>query len=179
MNIQNRLRGIRARRGDGTFGEIIPGVTPTVQPGFVVARGPIATVEIGTEVKVLAKAMIAQIDRVISDLRNQAAQFKRGGGNPISVGIVGVNHADHYTSHEGARSYTTGDRGKPHPFREAAEASRRLHALAAPEFDEFLLLPYRSTNESPFLFEWVNYNETVLDYGAVLTRISSKYQARF
>jgi hypothetical protein len=58
VNVQNRLRGIKARRGDGTFGEIIPGVAPTIQPGFAVARGPIATVEIGTEVKILAKAMI-------------------------------------------------------------------------------------------------------------------------
>ena len=180
VNVQNRLRGIKARRGDGTFGEIIPGVAPTIQPGFAVARGPIATVEIGTEVKILAKAMIKQIDRVVSDLGNQVSQFKRGGGNPICVGIVGVNHAERYTSHEGNRSYTTSGRsGEPHPLQEAAEASRRLRTLAAPAFDEFLMLPYRATNEPPFLFEWVNYDETVLDYGAILTRISSKYQARF
>jgi hypothetical protein len=180
VNAQNRRRGIDARRGDGTFGEIIPGVIPVLEPEFAVARGPIATVEIGTEVKILAKAMIKQIDRVVSDLCNQVVQFKRGGGNPICVGIVGVNYAEQYTSHEGDRHYTTsGKGGVPHPLQEAPEASRRLRALAAPAFDEFLLLPYRAANESPFLFEWVNYGETVLDYGAVLTRISSKYQARF
>jgi hypothetical protein len=28
LNVANRLQGIRARRGDGTFGEIVPGETP-------------------------------------------------------------------------------------------------------------------------------------------------------
>jgi hypothetical protein len=83
LNIQNRRRGIRARRGDATFGEIIPGEPPVIEPGYAVGRGPIATVEIGVEVKILAKAMIKQIDRVINDLWNQVTQFRRGGGNPI------------------------------------------------------------------------------------------------
>lgn len=70
LNSQNRRTGIRARRGDGTFGEIVPGERAIVDPGYAVSRGPIATVEIGVEIKVLAKAMIKQIDRVINDLRN-------------------------------------------------------------------------------------------------------------
>ena len=49
LNVQNKRRGIAARRGDGTFGEIIPGETPVSDPGYFVARGPIATVEIGIE----------------------------------------------------------------------------------------------------------------------------------
>jgi hypothetical protein len=85
LNVQNKRRGVAARRGDGTFGEIIPGETPIIDSGYLVARGPIATVEIGVEVKVLAKAMIKQIDRVINDLRNQVVQFKRGGGSPLCV----------------------------------------------------------------------------------------------
>src|SRR5437660_12674265 len=36
--------------GDGTFGEIIPGETSITDSGYIVARGPIATVEIGIEV---------------------------------------------------------------------------------------------------------------------------------
>jgi hypothetical protein len=44
---------VEARRGDGTFGEIIPGEIAIDDPGYVVARGPIATVEIGVEVKIL------------------------------------------------------------------------------------------------------------------------------
>ncbi len=58
LNAQNRTRGVKARRGDGTFGEIIPGEEQLVDAGFVTARGPIATTEIGVEVKILAKAMI-------------------------------------------------------------------------------------------------------------------------
>jgi hypothetical protein len=81
LNVQNKRRGVAARRGDATFGEIIPGETAIMDSGYQVARGPIATVEIGVEVKILAKAMIKQIDRVINDLRNQVVQFKRGGGN--------------------------------------------------------------------------------------------------
>ena len=56
LNTQNRRRGVTARRGDATFGEIIPGETPAAEAGYSVARGPIATVEIGVEVKILAKA---------------------------------------------------------------------------------------------------------------------------
>jgi len=68
LNVQNQRRGVAARRGDGTFGEIIPGESAITDPGYLVARGAIATVEIGIEVKILAKAMIKQIDRVINDL---------------------------------------------------------------------------------------------------------------
>src|ERR1700684_842797 len=43
LNVQNKRRGVTARRGDGTFGEIIPGETAIIDPGYLVARGPIAT----------------------------------------------------------------------------------------------------------------------------------------
>ena len=180
LNVQNRRRGVEARRGDGTFGEIIPGETAIVDPGYVVARGPIATVEIGVEVKILAKAMIKQIDRVINDLRNQVSQFRRGGGNPICVAIVGVNHAERCVSYEGDRAFpTTGHGGFLHPYQEAPEAERHLLADAAPAFDEFLLLRFRATNEPPYSFQWVNHKDSRLDYAAILTRISSRYQQRF
>jgi hypothetical protein len=180
VNLRNQRRGIRARRGDATFGEIIPGEVATIEPDFTVGRGPIATVEIGVEVKVLAKAMIKQIDRVINDLRNQAVQFKRGGGNPICVGIVGINHAEHCVSYEGERTFpTTGRQGFLHPFQEAPEAALRVAAEAAPSYDEFLILRFRATNAPPFGFEWVQYNDLRLDYAASLTRISSEYQRRF
>lgn len=52
LNVQNKRKGISARRGDGSFGEIIPGETPIVDPGYKVARGPVATIEIGVEVKI-------------------------------------------------------------------------------------------------------------------------------
>jgi len=180
LNAQNKRRGVEARRGDGTFDDLIPGEKPITDRGYLIARGPIATVEIGIEVKVLAKAMIKQIDRVINDLRNQVVQFKRGGGHPICVAIVGINQAESTVGYEGDRPFpTTGRQGFLHPFQEASEAERRLRAEAAPEFDEFLVLRFKATNAPPHPFEWVNYNETRLDYAAALSRISARYQQRF
>ena len=37
--------------------------------GFAVCHGPIATIEIGIEVKIFMKAMTKQIDRVVNDLK--------------------------------------------------------------------------------------------------------------
>lgn len=180
LNVQNKRRGVKARRGDGTFGEIIPGETAIPDPGYLVCRGPIATVEIGVEVKVLAKAMIKQIDRVINDLRNQVVQFKLGGGTPICVAVVGINHAESVVGYEGDRPFpTTGRGGFLHPFQEAPEAERRLLAAAAAAFDEFLILRFKATNAPPYPFEWLNYDETRLDYSAALSRISARYQQRF
>jgi hypothetical protein len=179
LNVANRLQGVHARRGDGTFGEVVPGERPIRDEGYVVARGKIATVEIGVEVKILAKAMIKQIDRVINDLRNQVVQFRRGSPHSVCVGIVGVNQADHYVSFEGERSWpTTGKAGYSHPIQEAAQAERRLIEHAAPIYNEFLVLRYRATNENPYPFEWVDFNETRLNYAALLTRVSSAFQQR-
>lgn len=180
LNVQNRRRGIVARRGDGTFGEIIPGEAPIVDPGYKVARGPIATVEIGVEMKVLLKAMIKQIDRVINDLRNQVTQFRRGGGTPICIAIVGINQAQSVIGYEGERAIpTTGRGGYLHPFQEAARAESRLRAESTLEFDELIVLRFKATNAEPYPFEWANYNETRLDYAAALARIGARYQQRF
>lgn len=180
LNVQNRRHGVIARRGDGTFGEIIPGETPISDSGYKVARGPIATVEIGVEVKILLKAMIKQIDRVINDLRNQVVQFRRGGGSPICVAFVGINQAESVVGYEGDREIpTTGRDGYLHPYQEAPKAEARLMAQAAPDFDEFLVLRFKAKNAPPFLFEWVDYDKTRLDYAAALTRISARYQQRF
>lgn len=40
LNVQNQRRGIQARRGDGTLGELIPHVEAIQDPGYAVARGP-------------------------------------------------------------------------------------------------------------------------------------------
>jgi hypothetical protein len=179
LNVQNRRRGIDARRGDGTFGELIPGITAITDPGFAVARGPIANVEIGVEVKILSKAMIKQIGRVKSDLEKQVAEFNRGAGTPICVAIVGINYADYTVSYEGERSYRTDGGRYLHPIQEAAEAEARLVSETKPKFDEFVFLRYKASNEPPFPFEWVNYIETFQDYSAALTRISREYDTRF
>lgn len=180
VNTSNTRRGVKARRGDGTFGEIIPNTGAVRDPRFDVWRGQIATVEIGIEVKILAKAMIKQIDRVMNDMRNQAAQFKRGGGKPICIGVVGINRADVYTSYEKDRPWVTdGTSHYRHPIQESSEAEARLTAEAAPIFDEFLILRFRATNVSPYPFDWVNQTETEKDYGAILTRLARAYDERF
>jgi hypothetical protein len=130
LNVQNKRHGVSARRGDGTFGELIPGETALIDSGYVVARGPIATVEIGVEVKILAKAMIKQIDRVKNDLHHQIFEFKRGGGSPICLAVIGINQAETTTGYEGDRPWpTTGKGGFLHPFQEAPEAESAACAL--------------------------------------------------
>ena len=94
VNLRNVMIGRPGRRGDGTFGELVPAAVAVTEKGMLVARGPVATIEIGAETKILAKAMIKQIDRVIGDLVRQVDEFKRGGGTPICLGLVGVNFSD-------------------------------------------------------------------------------------
>jgi len=176
LNTLNTRHGIKARRGDGSFGEIVPGVDATHDAGFVVGRGPIATIEIGIEVKILAKAMIKQIDRVVSDLGKQVAHFKSRGGRPITVGIAGINWADHYTSIEGEVKWPTDGKKYKHPIQEAAEAERHLRERAVPEYDEFIVLHFLAANEAPFSFAWKDEKATSMDYGASLARISARYE---
>ncbi|HSV63289.1 MAG TPA: hypothetical protein VLH83_08070, partial [Chthoniobacterales bacterium] len=167
------------RRGDGTFGELVPAAVALIEKGMLVARGPVATIEIGEETKILAKAMIKQIDRVITDLINQVTQFKRGGGNPICVTFVGVNFADQYVSFEGRKKWPTDGKRYKHPIQEAAQAEQRLNEKARSAFDEFQILRFRATNLRPFPFEWVDLDNTEMEYSAVLTRISREYERRF
>lgn len=179
VNLANRIHGIRSRRGDATFGSIVPGEPARRERGFDVMRGMLATVEIGIEVKILAKAMIKQIDRVINDLNNQARQFRRGGANAITVGVVGVNWAEQAVAYEGDRAYATDGRKNPHPIQEAAEAERRLREFAAPDFDHFLVLRYKATNVIPYPFEWLDRRSAERDYGAMLSRLSQQFDQRF
>jgi len=167
------------RRGDGTFGELIPMATAVTMTGFVVPRGEVANIEIGAETKILAKAMIKQIDRVIGDLIRQVDEFKRTGGTPICVGFVGVNYAPRYTSYEGERPWPTDGRKHKHPIQGAAEAEGRIIARAKPAFDELQILRFRAENVEPFSFEWVDYEQTEKEYGAVLIRLSREYDRRF
>jgi len=139
------------------------------EEGYVVQRGPIATIEIGIEVKIIQKAMIRQIDRVINDLKGQVQQFKAKKGTPITIGVVGVNRAQAYVSYEGDTQWpTTGVGRHKHPYQEADETISRLGSLAAPHFDEFLILEFIATNSAPFPFTWVNPVKTQRDYGAIL-----------
>lgn len=179
INTANKAVGIRSRRGDGAFGELVPVATPLTEPGFLVARGPLSAIEIGAETKILAKAMIKQIDRVVSDLRRQVEEFQKS-ANPISIAIVGVNHSPGYTSFEGDRAFATDGTSKAkHPSQEAPEAIRRPEHLAKPAFDEFLILKFAATNIEPFPFKWIDEQRTLLEYSALLTRVSRLYDQRF
>jgi hypothetical protein len=179
VNLANRTVGRPSRRGDGTFGELVPTAIAITEAGLRVARGEVANIEIGAETKILAKAMIKQIDRVIGDLARQVEEFRKTGGNPICVGIVGLNFAPSYTSYEGAREWPTDGRKHKHPVQEAAEAESRLLNRAASAFDEFQILGFRATNVSPFPFEWLDYAHTAKEYGALLVRLSREYDRRF
>jgi hypothetical protein len=180
LNTGNLRVGVKARRGDGTFGERVPGTALLHDKGFAVPRGHVATVEIGVEVKIVAKSMIKQLDRVMRDLLGQVSEFKKRGGKPICIGIVGINWADRYRSFEGDRHYDTlGNSSEPHPVQFAQEAEERLVREVASEFDELLPIRYRATNFEPYPFEWVNQEQTAREYGAVLTRVSRQYDKYF
>lgn len=179
INLRNITVGKSARRGDGTFGELVPSAAAFSEKGFIVARGPIANIEIGAETKILAKAMIKQIDRVVGGLKRQVEMFKQRGGEPICVGFVGINRSERYISYEGERAFPTDGRKHKHPIQEAATAEARLKAEAVPAFDEFLVLRFKATNESPYPFEWQDEKALTLEYNALLTRVSREYDRRF
>ena len=181
VNVKNTRLGVKARRGDGSFGEIVPNEKTLLDEGYRVPRGRIATIEIGVEVKIMSKAMIKQVDRVISDLNKQVEHFKSKRGTPICVGIVGINHAEYAVSYEADREWRTNGKKHKHPFQEAAEAERRLLKDAAPAFDEFVILRYAATNDPTpdYKFAWVDENETISGYGASLVRISQSYEQQF
>ena len=163
VNVRNVMTGKPGRRGDGTFGELVPAAVAVTEKGMLVARGPVATIEIGAETKILAKAMIKQIDRVISDLINQVNQFKRGGGNPICVAFIGINFADRYVSFEARKRWPTDGKKYKHPIQEAAQAEQRLNDKARPHFDEFQILRFVATNVKPFPFSWLSLPTTELE----------------
>jgi hypothetical protein len=179
VNTANKTVGVKSRRGDGAFGELVPVAIAITETGFQVARGPLSAIEIGAETKILAKAMIKQIDRVISDLRRQAEEFQKK-ANPICVAIVGVNHAETYVSFEGSRSFPTDGTSRfKHPAQEAAEAIRRLEQFAKPSFDEVLVLKFAATHLEPYPFAWIDEQDSLLQYSALLTRVSRLYDQRF
>ena len=183
VNTENKVTGRRTRRGDGTFGERLVSVEPATADGFEVARAKTADVRIGVEVKILATAMIKQIDRVIGDLRKQARQFERVTPEAISVAIVGVNHAETYRSYEGPDRYydKPGPTGVA-PAAEADDAAARLldgtHG-AASAYDEFVVVHFSAENKGSFPFEWPRYSETANAYAAALQRASRAYDQRF
>ena len=175
VNTSNRIKGKRGRRGDGTFGRVVPTEAPVRLDGLRVPRGPVASLEIGAEFKIGATKLIAQVDRVINDLVNQAKVFRSLSPAAINVAFVGVNFADAYTGYEGARS----TEAKAPPSREARDFAARIQAEAGGHFDELLVLRFRATNQPPFRFAWLDHKDVEQSYSSALVRISAEYQRRF
>lgn len=187
VNPRNSNYGSAARRGDGTLGELMHGAAVVSEPGFVIKRGSTVISEIGVEVKILAKAMIKQLDRVVGDLVKQVAEFQVKGGSkpPISVGLVGVNHSKEFLSYEGSSTYLADGTRQPNgktyarPCDEASRAKHELLAKAKPAFFEFLILEFEATNMQPYSFRWVDPKKTHDEYNALLSRLAYEYEARF
>jgi len=139
----------------------------------------VATIEVGVEVKILAKAMIKQIDRVTGDLVKQVNEFNSKQSHPICIAVVGINYAALAVGYEGERQTITDGRTNRHPLQEAAEAKRRLRRDAQPSYDEFIVLHYIATNQEPFELAWLNSSKTQQEYGSALLRISREYDQRF
>ncbi|WP_374675998.1 hypothetical protein [Ideonella sp.] len=178
LNTANKTVGLKHRRGDGTFGTIVPGETPSKISAYIVSIGEVANIHLGAEVKILAKAMIKQLDRVGSDMENQAQEFRKHGSEPICVGIVAVNYAQSYTSFEGERAWPTDGKKHKHPNQEAAAAEGRLLSRISGKFDEIVCLRFIATNVEPFPFAWLDASETKKQYGAALVRISAYFERR-
>jgi hypothetical protein len=187
VNTANRTFGKRSRRGDGTFGELVPTETPTVVPGYRVARGPTATLEIGAECKIVSVAQGRQVDRVISDLGDQLQSFRQSNPHAISFAVVGVNRAPAYRSIEGAKlpqdqwriTRTTGKGSRKHPAQEADRTIDELRHRIASKFDEFLILEFIAPNEEPFDFAWVDEPNASRLYASAITRVARSYKQRF
>lgn len=119
--------------------------------------------------------MNAQVGRIMSDLTDQVAVFRKLNPGAITVAIVGVNHASEYRNHEGRRRY----QAKEPPIKDAPSVIRRLELEVKGEYAEFLILRYRATNKPPYNFEWVDEQDTRQEYLSALVRISDEYDRRF
>ncbi len=178
VNAAGKTHGVGARRGDGKFGPVVPDTPKVMNPGSVIPRGVIGLAYVGVEVKIAAKSQLKQIDRVITDLRSSASSLKVKSPKAITVGIAGVNYSPQYTGYEGSRTFPV-VRTPAQAKREAEEVARRLRELAAPAFDEFILLRFAATNSGRFPFRWLNPRAVAADYGAALLRIAALYDTRF
>jgi hypothetical protein len=150
VNTGNQIKGKKGRRGNGTFGRVVPGNPLIGTPGLLVPRGLVAHLEIGAEVKIGATKLIAQVDRVINDLSNQAKIFRSLNPGVISVAIVGVNYADSYVGWEKDRHFPA----KTPPSREAADFAGRIERAVDKYYDELIILKFRATNTDPYDFHW-------------------------
>jgi len=175
VNRGGQVRGKILRRNDSVFGRPPAGVEtlPPLPPNLV-REGHVAEPRIGCEVKIIAKAQLKQIDRVINDLSGFALRMKALNAKCINLGLIGVNHEPNYVGFEGERQFK-GRLGS----REPTVVSARLREHLVGRYDELLVVGFRATNQPPYPFLWLNQKGVELDYGAVLTRVGELYQDRF
>lgn len=174
VSLGGGIHGRLIRRNDSIFGLPPAGVMGVRrQSGLEVFEGPVAEPRVGCEVKILAKAQLKQIDRVISDLDNFATRMKRLNERCINVAIVGVNHESNYLGHEGERTFR-GKLGREEP----RTTIGRLGVLRE-VYDELLILGFKATNQPPYPFGWLDTKMVELDYASALTRVGERYQERF
>lgn len=178
VNVSGTTRGVDVRRGDGTFGAVVPGSVVVTVKGFAVRQGMVALTHIGAEFKIIATAHLKQIDRVLQDLTGSAVSLKEQSTSAITVGFAAVNYSERWTGMEGTRSFPV-ERTPRRAVEASDETSRRLLQLAKPAFDEFVLLKFQATNQEPFPFSWLNAAGIAADYGAVLVRLGALYEKRF
>jgi hypothetical protein len=171
----------RMRRGDGTLGELLDPTTAKQIPGYEVRRGAIATIDCGVEVKILNKAMIKQIDRVVNDLEKQVKNWKTVSPDLVSIAIVGINWAPYTVGYEGDRAYKTDGTKNKHPYQEAPQAEQHIvqRVISQKIYDEVLILRYRATNDGTYAFAWDDDAKTKDEYRAALIRLSKEIEKRF
>ena len=179
VNTKNRVTGRQARRGDGTFGELLPHTDPLAVANYSVRRGPIANIEIAAETKILATAIGKQVQERVSSLTDQAAVFRNRNPDVICVAIVGINYAPSYLAYEGERTTLTDGKLHAHPVQQASTAELKVRADLQNVYEEVIVLPFAATNQPPHDFQWANATKVRNEYGAALVRISQEYQRRF
>lgn len=179
VNTKNRVTGRYVRRGDGTFGERLPHVAADAVAAYSVRRGPIASIEIAAETKILATAIGKQVQERVSSLTDQAAVFRNGNPNVVCVAFVGINYAPSYLAYEGERTQLTDGKKYAHPIQQAAAAEAKVRADLQHVYEEVVVLPFVATNQAPLDFQWANLAKVQNEYGAALIRISQEYERRF
>lgn len=162
------------RRNDSVFGRPPVGAELQKVDQFRVPGGPVAEPRVGCEVKILAKSQQKQIDKVINDLEGFALRMQRLNKKCINVAVVGINHESNYVGHEGERAF----KHRLHD-QEPMKVKQKLLERLVELYDEFLVLPFKATNQPPYPFNWLSSNQVELDYGAALARIGEEYERHF
>ena len=81
VNLANRAIGRPSRRGDGTFGELVPTAIAVTEAGLLVARGEVANIEIGINSSTGSSAALT-----VTGVGSSVSQISTA---PLTVGSAG------------------------------------------------------------------------------------------